>query len=78
MTTKVISTLEKFLTTNGICNSEDNSSKSLVVVWGWTMPPWFDRAQYDPTNCCEATVCLNTSTFNVSARISSVSYWQNG
>lgn len=64
---------KNYLTASGTCNKDDNSSWSCMDVFGWTNPPWFDNTEYDPTKTLLATVCLNTSTFNVSAKISSVS-----
>lgn len=63
-----------YLTASGTCNKDDNSSWSCMDVFGCTKPPWFDNTEYEPTRTLLATVCLNTSTFNVSVKISSVSY----
>lgn len=61
-------------TTSGTCNNDDNSSWSSVEVFGCTIPPWLLRTVYDPTSTLLATVWRNTSTFNTSPMISSVSY----
>lgn len=62
------------LTASGTCKRDDSSSCSCIDILGWTNPPWLDKMEYDPTKTLLATVCLNTSTFRVSAKISSVSY----
>lgn len=61
------------LTASGTCRREDNSSCSCMDMFGCTIPPWLDKMEYDPTRTLLATVCLNTSTLRVSAKISSVS-----
>ena len=43
-----------------------------------TKPPWLLKQQYVPTSIFPATVCLKTSTFSVSANISSVSCSEGG
>lgn len=69
--------MEKYfswLTTRGTCNRDDNSSWSSIDVFGCTIPPWLLSTVYDPTKTLFATVWRNTSTFNTSPIISSVSY----
>ena len=52
--------------------------KKTISFEGKTEHTWLLKAQYDPTKTLFATVCLNTSTFNVSAMISSVSRSMSG
>lgn len=64
----------RILTTSGTCRRDDSSSWSVMLVCGCKSPPWFVSTQYEPTNTLLATVCRKTSTFSVSAIISSVSW----
>lgn len=63
-----------YLTASGTCRRDDNSSCSWIGMFGCTKPPWLDKMEYEPTRTLLAIVCLNTSTFRVSAKISSVSF----
>lgn len=49
-----------------------------MEVLGCTMPPWFERAIYEPTSTLSAIVWRNTSTPRTSAIISSVSRSRSG
>lgn len=55
--------------TRGTCRREESSSWSRIEVLGWTIPPWFERAMYEPVRTLSATVWRKTSTPRTSAML---------